>query len=68
MKAIRTQFTKRRILILLAINWITLIVLTVFFLGEKNGTSMAIIGTLFTGFVLQMGFLSDQFKLKKEIL
>ena len=66
MKAIRTQFTGRKTLIFLAINWITMIVLTVYFLGEKNPTSMAIVGTLFTGFILQMGFLSDQYKLKKE--
>jgi hypothetical protein len=66
MKAIKTEFTGRKTLILLVFNWITMIVLTVYFLGEKNDTTMAVVGTLFIGFFLQMSFLCDQFIKKKK--
>lgn len=61
----KLNFTNRKILILLALNWITMIVLTVYFIGECNVTAKQIIGTLFIGFVLQVGFISNQMKRKK---
>ncbi|NOQ73109.1 MAG: hypothetical protein GQ574_13975 [Crocinitomix sp.] len=66
MKANKMKFSKRTILLFISINWIAMIVLTCYFLGEKNATSMAIVGTLFIGFILQLGFLSDQLKIKKK--
>jgi len=65
MKAIKKQFSKSTILILLSLNWATMIVLTSYFLGETSSMSMAIVGTLATGFILQLGFLSDQLKQPK---
>ncbi|UKN00457.1 hypothetical protein K6119_12015 [Paracrocinitomix mangrovi] len=64
MKALKIKFSARTILTLLALNWITLIVLTVFYLGEENDLSYKIVGTLIAAFILQMAFLRDQFKSK----
>lgn len=66
MKTIRTQFAGRKTLFLLAVNWITLIVLSVFFLGEENEQSDKIVGTLIAGSILQLVFLSDQLRKQKE--
>jgi hypothetical protein len=66
MKVKKINFSKPKILILLAINWVTIIFLTCYFLGENNEASMAIMGTLFIGFTLQLGFLSDQLKNTKN--
>ncbi|MFT5668096.1 MAG: hypothetical protein ACI9DK_002296 [Vicingaceae bacterium] len=66
MKSIKTKFSAKTTLKLLATNWITMIVLTVYFLDEKNATSMAIIGTLLVGFTLQMLFMFNQMKLKRK--
>ena len=66
MKSINLNFSNSRILALLSINWIANIVLTCYFLGETNTSSMAIVAIMFTSFILQLGFLTDQFKRKKN--
>ncbi|MCB9223208.1 MAG: hypothetical protein R2780_11970 [Crocinitomicaceae bacterium] len=66
MKALKTKLSGRTTLILLAVNWITLIVLTVWFLGEETEMSYKIVGTLLVGFFLQMKFLCDQLKKRTE--
>ena len=65
MKSIKKQYSKSTILILLAINWAAMLLLTSYFLGE-NENSKTVIWTLVIGFTLQMGFISDQLKRKKN--
>ena len=65
MKANKIKFSKGIILIFLSINWAVMLLLTSYFLNDKDAFT-PILWTLVIGFILQMGFLSDQFKLKKE--
>ena len=65
MKTIKKQYPKNLIMILLAINWAVMILLTSYFMGE-NGGSKSVIWTLSIGFVLQMGFICDQLKREKR--
>lgn len=64
MKSIKKQYSKNLIIILLAINWAVMILLTSYFIGENEG-SKAVIWTLSIGFVLQMGFICNQLKREK---
>lgn len=66
MKTISAVFSNRKTLILLATNWITMIVLTVYFLGEANDISYKVVGTLILGFILQLSFFADQIKRKSK--
>jgi hypothetical protein len=54
MKSIKKQYSKN-LIILLAINWAVMILLTSYFIGENTG-SKAVLWTLSVGFVLKMGF------------
>ena len=45
MKTIKKQYSKNLIMILLAINWAVMILLTSYFMGE-NGDSKSVIWTL----------------------
>jgi hypothetical protein len=65
MNTLKKQYSRSTILILLAINWAAMIILTSYFMGE-NESSKAILWTLIIGFFLQMRFICDQLKRKKQ--
>ena len=61
MKTIKKKFNRATILMLLAINWIVMILLSNHFINNQD-LFTPILWTLVIGFMMQLGFLSDQLK------
>ncbi|MFT5822627.1 MAG: hypothetical protein ACI8ZM_003883 [Crocinitomix sp.] len=59
------KYSKSTILILISMNWAVMLLLTSYFVND-NDSFTSILWTLIIGFVLQLGFLSDQLSNKKK--
>jgi hypothetical protein len=65
MKANKMKFSKGIVLMFLSVNWAVMILLTSYFVNDKDAYT-PILWTLVIGFILQLGFLSDQLNNSKN--